>query len=222
MWQKFKDLPRGEQNKILIIFCLLILAAYFGVRYPILNKDTKYQESMVYRRIDRISKRIVQVDEPQVSTIRLNRQVKALDESIAQKKDRLNVLSRRFSSLDDIKQIQELKLELSQLADRTGLYVVNIGGEFQKGNSQLRRLSNQDSKKLIKEQSNNRYERPLTTMRASTNYVGLMNFLDGLSTLSYNLTVVRMEVSAVYDDKNRGVNLPNGMQPLEINFLLAL
>ncbi|MBL4613219.1 MAG: hypothetical protein JKY91_05690 [Emcibacter sp.] len=220
MWKKFQDMSRGEQNKILFILGLIVLAGYFGLRYPVINKDMKHQESMANRRADRLAKRVVKIDDPKISTVRLGRQLVALDKSIQDKGTRLDVISRRFASLEDVKQIQELKLELSQLAERSGVYITSIGGNKFVTRENDRSVGNKDSQQLLKDQSRNRYERPLTTMKSRTTYVGLMNFLEGLGTLSYNLTVVRLEISVDFDEKKQ--ELQSGTQPLEVSMLLAL
>jgi DNA repair exonuclease SbcCD ATPase subunit len=219
MIKKFLNLPYADQNRLLIIISLLLLTGYFGLRYPTLNKAANFQHNMVSRQKDRIEKRIVTVESSGIPIAKLSQQLDELEKNIAEKQQKLKEYGNRFASLEDASQIRQLKLEISRLAERFGLSIVRIGGNAPATTPNPLKQEVQHS---LPEQTNNRYGRPLITFEAISDYAGLQQFLDGIRTLSNNVTVVQLEVKAKISEDKGSPEARRISTPLNIKLLMAM
>ncbi|MEM7210737.1 MAG: hypothetical protein AAF479_02420 [Pseudomonadota bacterium] len=108
----------------------------------------------------------------------------------------------RFASLESVDEIKQLQLEITSLAEWTGVSVIRFGD--------LKESAQTDSVAVLLEAAKNPYNRPILSIEVSSDYGRLIEFIDGLSKLSKTVAVVRFDVVApTFDaDPNAAVGVP--------------
>lgn len=214
---RLKRLSPGEKNRIAILFVAVLIALYFGLRYPGINAELTHQSNMVNRKLNRIELRKEAIPEPAVPAARIRNELAELDGDIVQLRLRLKSLRGIFASLDSTEELQTLWLDVSSLAGSSGLDVLAMSGYGSGG----RNGSPITSAQFLQQETNNRYQRPLVALQANGSFPQLMTFLRGLKTLSHHVAVVRLGLEARGSNRGDGEG-PSPAQPLAINLLLAM
>ncbi len=211
-----RDLSANNKNKILIVVCALAVAAYFGLHYPDLSKKVDHEENMINRRLNRMETRLQTPPEPTTSPAVLQQNLAALDASLLETKARLAQLSARFVPLDKMDRFQNLRLEISNLAEENRLSIQRITGLSENRNNNS---SSGQGVRVLEDAANNRFGRPLLSLTARGQFGGIMRFLDQLDGLSHNVSVVRLSIAAI-DPADIDQRQPG--QPLSFDILMAL
>nr|WP_319393865.1 hypothetical protein [uncultured Desulfobacter sp.] len=201
MIERWRKMSPGERLRAQIVFAFLMLGVYGLVFYPISRKKLDHAEQMLHRRQDRIDKR-ANIDN--LSSKGLN--PKVIQKKIDEARKKFKALSQDFDELDtgfapvdsaDVK--RQLMLEISTLADRTGVNLVSV---VQKGVS----LTDEGTSVYLDPQ----VKRPLLDISAQAKFWDLIDFLNGLKELSFYVSVMNLKL---YADPPRGNNddrLPGG------------
>ncbi|MDR2164930.1 MAG: hypothetical protein LBO79_04725 [Zoogloeaceae bacterium] len=129
---------------------------------------------------------------------------------------------RRFLPLDDLESLQLLKSELTRLAESGDMEVLALEHIYARAEDRER----PPTLELLKEASQNAYQRPLLSLKARASYRGLMQFLDGLDTLTYaaapvwsNIAVKTGKTAGSSDSLNNSAQVK---QWLEVEIRLAV
>ncbi|MEM7173106.1 MAG: hypothetical protein AAF530_23285 [Pseudomonadota bacterium] len=211
-----KDISSSNKNKILILVCALAIASYFGLHYQQLSKDVQHEENMINRRLNRMETRLQAPPEPTISPAVLEQRLAALDESLQTTRTSLAQLSAQFVPLDAMDRFQTLRLEISNLAEDNRLAVERITGLSEGGQTNG---TNEVGNQVLEDAAKNRFGRPLVLLVARGRFGGIMRFLEQLETMSYNVSVVRLNIAAA--ELNEGEDQRRG-QPLALDILMAL
>jgi hypothetical protein len=215
-WKKLKN---KQQNQILFLLVALMLGGY-GFFYTILDKQISYAENMVSRAKNRIEAKFGKLTQIEVSPKRLKASLSKLDKSVSEKQLRLQKIKSGFAPIGSFAQLQEMRLAISKLAERSRMVVSRM-----EGGGGTRLGTNKEvspGKDFIQLQTRNRYKRPLLNLVAVTDYQGLLAFLDGLDAIRYTVSPVNLKVKAKVPETLKSEQAVELKQYLEVTMLLAL
>lgn len=215
--ERLKRLTPADKNRILLLFVATLVALYFGLRYPQLNAEIAHEANMVSRKLNRLEVRKQDAPKPVASKRSLEQELEGLEQEMAVLDDRLAGLRLGFARLDSTEELQRLWLDVSALAQESRLDVEQMQGY----GSGARSGAPASGVGSLEHEANNRYQRPLVTLKAKGGFAQLMGFLRGLQRLSFNVSVVRLGINAGPPvARQDGDKRP--AQPLSIDLVLAM
>ncbi len=215
----WRRMTAGEKNRVIILLTALIIAAYFLLQYPSSHERAFESEKLLNRKINRIETRFGKIPEPDASATQLERRLGELKTGLERTRTRLASLSPRFASLDSVSDLQRLRLEITQLSETSGINVLRLS----KLNESKNQATAQETGELLRQETANRFGRPLLTLSAEGHYHALMRFLEGLQGLTFNVSVVRLDLKIDGDRSGKAsAGMPVDAQKLKIALLLAL
>jgi hypothetical protein len=202
---RWKKLTPGERLRTQAIIACVLVGMYVGVFYQISHKKYKDSINMIHRRQDRIKKRadignLGGGPSPQA----LKQQIEKVNGELAALKEGLNELDSGFVPLDSTEMRQQLMLEISTLAERTGVELLSVA---RKGFSPEKVLGELTVDPVL--------GRPLLEVKANTDFGRLLDFLHGLKDLSFYVAVMKLNVYSRHlqegtDKRGNPVRLPPG------------
>jgi len=216
--QWWKPLPRKQQNQMLVLFMAVVLGGY-GAYFISLNKDIKHAENMMNRSKNRMAAKYKNIKEPKQNPAVIKKKLDILAADLQQKSDRLAGLEESLMPLDSMTHVQQMRLSISQLAERSGMVIRKMEGRID------RRMSDVESEpgeEFLRAQLNNRYQRPLINLTSTVDFRGLLAFLDGLQGLDYNVSPVKINIHALVPDQLDPDSALQQQQFLRLRILLAL
>lgn len=192
---RWKKLTPGERLRAQAVIACVLIGMYVGVFYQISHKNYKESANMIHRRQDRIKKRADVGDlgggpSPQA----LRQQITKVDGELAALREGLEELDSGFVPLESTEMRQQLMLEISTLAERTGVQLLSVA---RKGFSPEKVLGQLTVDPVV--------GRPLLEVKANTDFGRLLDFLHGLKDLSFYVAVMKLNVySRHLQDDRRG------------------
>jgi len=171
---------------------LFLIAGLYGLLiYP--STHTRYFEAkkLLHRKQDRIIKRTTMGEiknsggNPKV----IQKKIDQIDKEIAETVGSFNELDTGFAPIDSTEVQQQLLLEISKLAERTGIELISVAkkGYTRKGELSIAPIDPE-------------LGRPLLTLIANSSYFPLLDFLHGLKDLTFYVSVMNLKI---YTDLNR-------------------
>ena len=215
LMQRWTALPQKDQLRWLAVSVLTVLGLYSLLIYPSLNKDVTHAENMVNRKLDRLEKRAKLPEETKLSSNSLSAELKKLNTKEKQLSSDMASLNERFSSPDDDSAHQSLLLEISTLAQNTGLSILQQGSTATNKNVNT-------PVKLVDRTTG----RPLLQVKAQGSYWQLVDFIQGLQQLNHVSTVLGLDLmAAVAQEQAKEVNdaaaaLPPGQLKIALTLTL--
>jgi hypothetical protein len=185
---RWRELSPGERLQTQALIAFVLVAMYGLVLFPVTHG--KYQESknMLHRRQDRIEKRAGSDDlghgsiNPQVVISK----IKKVDEQLKEVTAAFDELDTGFAPVDSSDVRQQLMLEISTLAARTGVELLSVSRkETVRGNQRIIAPVDPD------------LGRPLLVVTANARFGQLLDFLYGLKELSFYVSVMNLKVGAL-------------------------
>lgn len=183
-----------DRNRLMIIGLAVVIAAYTFAVYPRTSKALLHSENMIKRRLDRIQKRTQITKETDANVLGLEKKLGDLKKDLEVVRVRLNENMQGFAPTDSATVQQRLRLEISTLARRSGLQVVQAAVVDSKDTPGAGAVNRPGRPSLG---MRNAYGRPLYELNAETTYWSLVRFLDELKRLTYHVTVVNLDVSVL-------------------------
>ncbi len=182
---RWKRMTQKERGRSLIILCLLAICLYGSVFYPYRHKKMGEAEALLHRRQDRIDKRadLGKVKGSGLNPEVLEKKIAKTEELLAAEKASLNELDSGFVPIDSNEERQLLMLEISRLAQRTGVDLLLVARKGYNPESEL-------TSAVLDPQIG----RPLLEVTANCDYGQMISFISGLKDLSYYVSVMRMRV----------------------------
>ena len=183
----WKKLSQGDRIRVLVVGLAMLGGAYQFVIYPATHEGLQESERMVKRRLDRIAKRTKPAMQTEANPRVLASRVKRLDKQLEEVTVALDELKAGFAPVEPGTEQQRLLLEISTLARRSGVELVSIGRQdtpttgVPVGGSHVPTVDR-------------RLGRPLLKLSARSGYWELLDFLDGLEGLSYQVSVMRLAI----------------------------
>lgn len=210
---KFGKQSEATKNKVVVILCCALGALYFGLWYPVHSKDVEFKQSMVKRSLNRMQTRTSAVKMPNVSVKSLESKLTDLEKELQETDARLAEMKARFMPLDGLENLQAMRLEINQLAAESRVNVAEMAGPAHRGSDG----SLPSIEAVMKRETDNSYGRPLVVVVATATYEGLLRFTQGLNSLPYNASIVRLDVAATSTDGGGGAP-----QLLDVTFQIAM
>lgn len=182
--QKWDKLSAEERFRFQMVTAFLLVVAYGLVFYPLSHGKLVASKQMLSRRMDRIKKR-VGADEPGSGAA--NPQLVA--SQIAKVEARLKELGAGqvtgFAPADSAGDRQRLLLELSRLAERCGVQVLSVA---RKGANGAKGAGGALLDPVL--------GRPLLVFTGSARFGQLLQFLDGMKRLPFNVSVMNLKIAS--------------------------
>jgi type II secretory pathway component PulM len=223
-WQRFS--PR-ERHQFCGALCFVIVVFYGALLWMPGNKQlgelvySKQKQDKRFSASRASANELKKFDFNAMDTEGTRRELaRAMETLRAQSFERERLLT-RFVPLDDLETLQVLKSEITALAEKGDMEVLALEHIY-------RRADDRDlppTQALIREAAeNNRYKRPLLSLKARASYRGLMEFLDGLPTLSRVAAPVWSDIVVKREEQKSGQTgaLAVPRQWLEVEIRLAI
>ena len=214
-WQ---SLARKQQNQLLILLMAVALGLY-GLYFIGLNKEIKKAESMISRTKHRMELRFKNIEAPRQNPQVLKKNLDQLTTTLLAQEEKLVALEATLIPLDSMAHVQKMRLEVSRLAERSGMVIRKMEG---KNSRRSKNKMDTLSEEYMRSQTNNRYHRPLVKVTAVVDFRGLLTFLDGLRQFDYNVSPVNLKVRAMVPEQLDASTALDYRQLLRIELLLAL
>jgi hypothetical protein len=186
MISKWRKMQRAERLKYQGVIGFTLLAVYSLVFYP--QTHTRFFEAkkMLSRKLNRIETRAGTDDLAKISGANpkvIEKKIEEVEARIQEIKSTSNELDAGFAPDDSSDMRQQLTLEISKLAERTGVEIVSVSrkGFSLKGEAPVAAID-----PLL--------GRPLLVVTANASFDRLLNFLGGLKELSFYVSVMNLKV----------------------------
>lgn len=210
-WQK---LSAGERLRAQLVMIFVLLGMYGLVFYPLSSGKFAESKKMLDRRKDRIEKR-TRVDDlgsggPSPRTI--VKKIEEVDAELNGVRAVFDELDTGFAPVESTDARQQLMLEISTLAARTGVELLSVARKGFSPESQLG-LPVVDAT----------LGRPLLVVTAHADFRRLLDFLHGLKDISFYVSVMNLKVySRHLQEQRRGSTMYVPPGDLFISFELSI
>lgn len=217
MVEKWRKMTTGERLKVQIVIGFLVLGLYGRVLYPLTRNQFVESKSKISRIQDRIKKRadteaLTTSANPQT----IKRQLEETEKKLQQIREGFNELDTGFAAVDSSDMRQQLLVEISTLAQRTGVELTSVARKGLEGKSGSELLGSGrrgqqtegDTAPLAMDPE---LGRPLLLVSAVGQYQPLVTFLRGLKELSFYVSPMRLRLYARHlkdAGKSAGLSLP--------------
>lgn len=214
MIAKWKKMSPGDRLRTQVLIACGLVAIYAPF---CLKSSDRYFESvkMLHRRQDRIEKRArldpVAASGPNVRT--MESRIAQAEEHLRETDRTFGRLDARFAPLDSIDAQQRLMLEISTLAERTGVRLQSIS----------RKNSATDAKASSPSMPvDPALGRPVLEIVARARFAALFDFLNGLDGLSYHAAAMNLKLYARDPRAERGREAETAAGDLHVQLQLSL
>jgi hypothetical protein len=233
MVEKWRKLSPGERVRVQIVMGFLVLGLYGLTLYPFTRKQFVESGSMLHRRQNRIETRTETVAlggsaNPQA----IKRQLEEADKKLQGIKESFNELDTGFAPVDSSDMRQQLLLEISTLAQRTGVELVSVARKGLEGKSGSELLGSGRRNQPAETDAgpaamDPELGRPLLLVNAMGQYQPLIAFLRGLKDLSFYVSPMQVRLSSRHlKDSGKGAgsgaSVPMGEDDGSLNIFLEL
>ncbi|GAB6071122.1 hypothetical protein JCM30760_22190 [Thiomicrorhabdus hydrogeniphila] len=190
--KQWNSLGRKKQNQILVLLTFGVVAIYLLGWHWQNYKALEFSENMVSRAENRLELKEKSIPKmPEAAGTYL----KKIDEQTKKENElelEYNQISTLFMPLDNVQSYQALRLSISSLAEENHVRIesvneVNKGAQTVAGNAKF----------LISK----KWGRPLLKYHLHLRYFDLLNFIDELDSLDFQVSVVNIEVEAELVDE---------------------
>ena len=203
MIEKWRQMSGGERLRIQLLIAFCIVGCYGLLVYP--GSSDRFLESkkMLSRKKNRI-----EIKASLDGVTDSGQSPKIIEQKILDVEERIRAVAAEFDELDsgfapvnssDVR--QQLMLEVSTLAARTGVGLLSVSrkGATIKGNTALSGIDRE-------------IRRPLLVIKAYSGFWGLIDFLHGLKDLSFHVSVMNLKLysSVPEGEQDHEVRLPDG------------
>lgn len=185
MVSKWKALSPKEklQYKIVLIF---LIAGFYGLLfYPSTHANFFEAKKMLNRKKNRVElhSKSVNLGDNTLSPKTIQKKIKKTELEIQKISTTFDELDTGFAPLESSVVQQQLLLEVTKLAERTGITLISVA---KKGYTQKSQKSISPVDPVL--------GRPLLLVKASSSYFSFLEFLDGLKYLSFYVSVMNLNI----------------------------
>jgi hypothetical protein len=183
-WRKFTPEQKLQAQ---VILAGLLVGLYFGVFYQVSRHSLTHEEMMLdrQRRQTQTQARIDNLGGQELSPQTIQRKIEVVQKELGEVTASFDELDTGFAPVDSSDVRQQLMLEISNLAARTGFELLSV---VRKGGAQ-----GGDAGLAIVDPT---LGRPLLEVTANTRFTALLGFLEGLKDLSFYASVMKLQVYA--------------------------
>lgn len=190
---KYQNMPARDRKLLWILIGCTLLTAYLFWAAATWQKMFNTHK-MVNRKADRIEKRIGNISPPALEQGISNERLAELQTAVSVQTQALRQRAKTLLPLDDSGPREQLKLELSQLAQTNMLRVSRLTAMNAELRPPMEHLDNETLRQAFE-------DRPQFLFTLGGHYLNLVNFLDHLPQLSYRLYVTDMTLTYVPDSE---------------------
>ncbi len=181
--QRFKRLPAKDRTQIIVLISCITISLY-GFWAAMLWQEMFEAEKLANRKANRIETRIGKIEEPKFSSEISDKNLKKLQQQLDKSNADIKKLTEKFIPITNTELLQQLKLNISELADDV---------EFEIKDFQVMGVKRKASEEELTEYTDTRkqyYQRPYFALQAQSNFYALLNFVHALQQLE-NLAIVQ-------------------------------
>jgi hypothetical protein len=181
--KKFKRLPTKEKQQIIILIVCVVVTAY-TLFAAMLWQEMFNAEKMANRKANRIETRIGKIEEPKFSSEISDKNLATLTARLKKSTQELSQLTQNFIPLDNAARLQNLKLNISELAENSGLNIKQfevLGIKYKANEEELAEFT--DTRRQY-------YQRPFFSIQAESRFFPLLDFIENLKKLD-NVAIVK-------------------------------
>ncbi len=181
--QRFKRLPAKDRTQIIVLISCITISLY-GFWAAMLWQEMFEAEKLANRKANRIETRIGKIEEPKFSSEISDKNLKKLQQQLDKSNADIKKLTEKFIPITNTELLQQLKLNISELADDV---------EFEIKDFQVMGVKRKASEEELTEYTDIRkqyYQRPYFALQAQSNFYALLNFVHALQQLE-NLAIVQ-------------------------------
>ena len=207
----------SKREHVLMLTCFVVAAVigYWMFRFrPIQAQISSRQEQGVLagKEIDEFQMPV----EPQENDEKLAAELAELETILKKSQDQLTTLEGKFADSKDPGSIQQLKVEISDLANRMGVKIAeSVPFDIKQADSALRSAG--QTRTIGQNLLSSVYERPTHQMKFQCGFRNLVEFISGLAELSHRIVVLKLDMQT--ETKTDKVPAP---QLLSVEIVLAL
>lgn len=200
---RWREMSPEQRFQAQIVFAFLLVGMYGLVFYPISHGRFEESKKMLHRRQDRIEKR-AGFDEKKIGSFNpraISAKIEKVDEQLKELSVAFDELDTGFAPLESSDVRQQLMLEISTLAERTGVELVSVS---------RKEISRGKEKAVVPVDPV--LGRPLLVVTANARFGQLLDFLHGLKNLSFHVSVMNLKICSQHLKGERGAeaHLPEG------------
>lgn len=211
----WNSLGKKRQNEILIGVTFSVVAIYLLAWHWQNYTELTHAENMVSRAENRLQLKEDSIPEAPPSAGKLVKEIERQTERQKELTYDHDQISSIFMPLDQVQAYQSLRLSISDLAESNRVRIESVN-EVNQGRVTLD--ANGEPGKFV---LSKKWGRPLLQYSLNLRYIDLLNFLEGLETLEFQVSPVHVEIEAELMDEDLEVN-PELDQYLSVVMVLAL
>lgn len=181
--QKYKRLPAKDKTQLIILIACVVISAY-GFFAAMLWQDMFEAEKLANRKANRIETRIGKIAEPKFDSQISEKNLAKLQTELTNSNEAIAKLTDQFIPINDADRLQQLKLDISELADDVDLQIKSfevLGVALKAHEEELTEYSDTRSQY---------YKRPYFSIDATSRFYALLNFVQALNQLD-NIAIVQ-------------------------------
>lgn len=181
--QKYKRLPAKDKTQLIILITCVVISAY-GFFAALLWQEMFDAEKMANRKANRIETRIGKIEEPKFDNQISDKNFAKLQTELTTSNTAIAELTDKFIPINDAERLQQLKLDISELADDVDLKIKSfevLGAALKAHEEELTEFTDTRSQY---------YKRPYFAIEAQSRFYPLLSFIQALSQLE-NIAIVQ-------------------------------
>lgn len=181
--KKYKSRSQKERMQIIALVVCVIVSAY-GFLAAMTWQEMFETEKLANRKANRIETRLGKIVEPEYNSNISEVRRKKLNIELSESTEALSKLTEKFIPINNAMRLQELKLEISQLADDMNVKINTFdvkGIEYKTDEEELSEYN--DTRRKY-------YQRPYFAIEGKTKFYALLNFLEALNELE-NIAIIK-------------------------------
>lgn len=172
-----------------LLFCIMLILGWMFAVYSPLRTELRSAEGLLSRQMNRITTRTALPDVPEMSPKQLQKGLDILYQRHAELRDRVDALEAKFVNLRSADGLRQLRLEIAQIAEASGLDVKRFGVMAKDGEIT-------DSNGALRNQIRQPYGRPVLSFEATGSFSQISNFVDQLGKASHSVGVLSLALEA--------------------------
>lgn len=182
--EKYQKMTPRDRKLVKVLVVMGLLSVYFF--WAAMTWQAMFDaEKMANRRANRIETRVGKLETPTLENGISERALKQLTASITEQETQLRFLLSDMMPLNTPAPREQLKLEISRLVIRHQLTPVGLNTSDDELRESIGGMSGESLRRHFE-------SRPTLHLRVEGNYLNLIDFIDGLNTLSYRTYVTNM------------------------------
>jgi uncharacterized protein YlxW (UPF0749 family) len=219
-WRRLKD---KEKNQIIILVLALLVSIYAFFLFSPGVEKLQWSKNMVERQKNRMENELKNNNTTIPADINtLQNTAKRLNNEVVLARNEVDFYRNRLAPIGDSDVLQGLRVGITNLALGSGVIVTSAK------NGGIRQIKDDEApatEELTSALIKNAFRRPQIAIKATANFTQLINFLNVLPDLEYDVSIARMSINVEKQDyinyKDEAFKASNN-SILEVDLLIVL